>query len=137
MQHVQLEMQNEELRQSQETLADACDHYTQLYDFSPSGYVTLTPDGILQEANLRFCAMVGVNRKLVLHRPFMDFVVPQDWELLRRHCADVLEVETTQTCKLRLLPKTGLPLVMHVESMTVQTGRSRPAAFNPRCWILP
>jgi PAS domain S-box-containing protein len=120
VQHVQLEMQNEELRQSQEALTEACDHYTQLYDFSPSGYVTIKPDGILEEANLRFCAMVGVNRKLVLNRPFIDFVVPQDWELFRRHCADVLEVGTTQTCKLRLLPKTGLPLVMHMESMPVK-----------------
>src|SRR5678809_1598494 len=44
---VQLEMQNEELRQAQETLAEACEHYTQLYDLSPAGYVTLTPDCLL------------------------------------------------------------------------------------------
>ena len=43
---VQLEMQNEELRQAQETLAEACEHYTQLYDLSPAGYVTLSPEGI-------------------------------------------------------------------------------------------
>ena len=59
-QQVQLEMQNEELRQSQDTLAEACDHYTQMYDFTPSGYVTLTPEAMIKEANLRFCTMVGV-----------------------------------------------------------------------------
>jgi PAS domain S-box-containing protein len=117
VQQVQLEMQNEELRQSQQTLAEACDHYTQLYDFSPAGYVTLTSDGLIEEANLRFCAMVGVNRALVLHRRFSDFVMPQEWESLQRHVRDVLTMGTTQTCKLRLLPKAGHPLVMHVESL--------------------
>ena len=78
VQQVQLEMQNEELRQSQEMLAESCDHYTQLYDFSPAGYVTLNSEGMMTEANLRFCAMVGVHRQLVLDRHFRDFVAPQD-----------------------------------------------------------
>src|SRR6185503_20055718 len=90
VQHVQLEMQNEELRQAQETLAEACEHYTQLYDFSPAGYVTLTPEGTIEEANLRFCALLGLNRKFVVQRPFSDFVVTEDWEIFQRHCQEVL-----------------------------------------------
>jgi PAS domain S-box-containing protein len=128
VQQVQLEMQNEELRQSQQTLAEACDHYTQLYDFSPAGYMTLTPEGVIEEANLRFCAMIGVNRTLVLGRRFSDFVMPQEWESLQRHYRDVLTIGTTQTCKLRLLPKAGHPLVMHVESLRGKE-RDKPDAF--------
>jgi PAS domain S-box-containing protein len=118
--HVELEMQNEELRQAQQTLVEACDHYTQLYDFSPAGYVTLTPDGIIEEANLRFCTTVGVHRKSVLHQPFHSFVAPQDWDIFRRHCLDVVASGTTTTCRLRLLPKDGRPLIMHVESMSIK-----------------
>jgi PAS domain S-box-containing protein len=117
VQQVQLEMQNEELRQSQEMLAEACDHYTRLYEFSPAGYVTLTSEGRIAGANLRLCAMVGVHRTLVLNRLFRDFLAPQDWELWTKHVGDVLAVKTTHTCKLRLLPKSGLPLVLHVESL--------------------
>jgi PAS domain S-box-containing protein len=117
VQQVQLEMQNEELRQSQALLAEACDHYTQLFDFSPAGYVTLTPEGRIAEANLRFCAMVGTHRSLVVNRLFRDFLAPQDWELWTKHVGDVLTVKTTQLCKVLLLPKTGLPLVLHVESL--------------------
>src|SRR3954471_7917844 len=91
VQHVQLEMQNEELRQAQETLAEACEHYTQLYDFSPAGYVTLTPEGTIEEANLRFCALLGLNRTFVVQRPFSDFVVTADWQLFQRHCQEVLD----------------------------------------------
>jgi PAS domain S-box-containing protein len=120
IQQVQLEMQNEELRQSQQTLAEACDHYSQLYDFSPAGYVTLNADGLIEGANLRFCAMVGVHRASTLHRSFSDFVIPQEWELLQRHYRDVLALGTTQTCKIRLLPKTGPPLMVHVESLRMK-----------------
>src|SRR6185295_7086439 len=95
VQHVQLEMQNDELRQAQETLAEACEHYTQLYDFSPAGYVTLTPEGTIAEANLRFCALLGLNRQFVVHRPFADFVVTEDWEIFQRHCQEVLDSGTT------------------------------------------
>src|SRR5437868_5880133 len=117
VQHVQLEMQNEELRQAQETLAEACEHYTQLYDFSPAGYVTLTPEGMIEEANLRFCALVGLNRHLIVRRPFSDFVVTADWEIFRQHCRDVLDSGTTHTCKLRFSQHTGRAVVMHVESL--------------------
>src|SRR4051812_47687326 len=120
VQHVQLEMQNEELRQAQETLAEACEHYTQLYDFSPAGYVTLTPEGTIEEANLRFCALLGLNRTFVVQRPFSDFVVTADWQLFQRHCQEVLDSGTTQTCKLHFSQHIGRALVMHVESIRVK-----------------
>ena len=120
VQHVQLEMQNEELRQAQETLAEACEHYTQLYDFSPAGYVTLTPEGTIEEANLRFCALLGLNRKFVVQRPFSEFVVTEDWEIFQRHCQEVLDSGTTRTCKLHFSQHTGPALVMHVESLRVK-----------------
>ncbi len=118
--HVELEMQNEELRQAQQTLAEACDHYTQLYDFSPAGYVTLTTDGVIVEANLRFCTMIGVHRKLVLQQPFSSFVAPQDWDLFRRHCLEVVASGTMLSCRIRLLPKDGRPLIMHVDSLSIK-----------------
>ena len=124
VQQVQLEMQNEELRQAQETLAEACEHYTQLYDFSPAGYVTLTADGTIEEANLRFCALIGLNRKFVVQRSFADFVMTEDCEILQRHCQEVLDSSTIHTCKLRFPRHTGPALVMHVESLQVKDRNS-------------
>ena len=120
LQHVELEMQNEELRQAQETLAESCEHYTQLYEGSPAGYVTLTPEGMIEEANLRFCALIGLQRQSVLHRPFSDFVVTEDWARFQHHCQEVLDTGTTHTCKLHFSRHTGRALVMHVESIRVK-----------------
>ena len=114
---VQLEMQNEELRQAQETLAEACEHYTQLYDLSPTGYVTLSPEGIVEEANLRFCALLGLPRERVVQRPFSDFVKAEDRDFLQQHWREALEMGTTQMCKLHFSKSIGSALVMHVESL--------------------
>ncbi|MGM0394017.1 MAG: hypothetical protein ACQEQ5_06260, partial [Thermodesulfobacteriota bacterium] len=42
---VELELQNDELRIAQQELMEFKIHYTQLYDFTPVGYVTLNAKG--------------------------------------------------------------------------------------------
>ena len=39
---IELEMQNDELRRIQNELEKARDRYSELYDFAPSGYATLS-----------------------------------------------------------------------------------------------
>ncbi|MEJ0091629.1 MAG: PAS domain-containing protein [Limisphaerales bacterium] len=63
---IELEMQNSELRQARDNLEVALEEYTDLYDFAPVGYFTLTADGTIQFLNLTGAALVGIERsKLV------------------------------------------------------------------------
>jgi PAS domain S-box-containing protein len=71
---IELELQNEELRQAQEDLTASRDRYGSLYDFAPVGYVTLGAKGIILEANLTFAGMFGVTRNEVIGRPLSVFV---------------------------------------------------------------
>ena len=75
---VELEMQNEALRQKQIELVEARDRYVGLYEFAPVGYLTLTPDGMIEEVNLTAVRLLGVERKDLLHRPFASLVVFAD-----------------------------------------------------------
>jgi len=56
---IKLEMQNEELALAKERAERAEEKYTELYDFAPSGYFTLTLQGIIVEMNLRGAQMLG------------------------------------------------------------------------------
>jgi len=67
---VELELQNEELRQSQAEVDAALEKYTDLYDFAPVGYYTLEDDGTIQLANLTGASLVGIERSQLMGRRF-------------------------------------------------------------------
>jgi PAS domain S-box-containing protein len=71
---VELEMQNEALRQAKQALEESRDRYADLYEFAPAGYFTLSTEGSVIEVNLTGSALLGRDRKAVLHRSFSAFV---------------------------------------------------------------
>jgi len=49
---IELEMQNEELQQARATADALLAQYTDLYDFAPTGYLTLDRQGAIRQLNL-------------------------------------------------------------------------------------
>lgn len=98
---IELEMQNETLRQSQVALEESRDldakRYADLYEFAPVGYITLSNFGQIIEANLTIATLLGVERKKMLNRRFDSFVAAEDREHYQTHTrhdlADGAELE--------------------------------------------
>jgi PAS domain S-box-containing protein len=70
---IELEFQNEELLTAKQQADTAIKKYTELYDFSPSGYFTLSRQGIIVEVNLTGAKMFGVERINLLNTQFRSF----------------------------------------------------------------
>jgi PAS domain S-box-containing protein len=99
---IQLEMQNEELRQAQIALEESRDRYVDLYEFAPVGYLSLNRDGVIDEINLTGATLLGVERnKLPQHR-FPPFVATEDRDRWHRHFLNVLTRDDTLICELAL-----------------------------------
>ncbi|MFZ4536402.1 ATP-binding protein [Propionivibrio sp.] len=82
---IELEMQNESLRQSQIALEESRDRYVDLYEFAPVGYLTLTLSGRISEINLNGATLLGRERKKLLHISFTSLVVHEDQDRWTRH----------------------------------------------------
>jgi PAS domain S-box-containing protein len=81
---IELELQNEELRQAQVQLAESRDKYADLYDFAPVGYLTLDKAGKILEANLTGADMLGQERSKLLGLYFPHFLVDADRRVFRQ-----------------------------------------------------
>ena len=71
---IELELQNEDLRNAQIELTESRDRYSDLYDFAPVGYLTLSEKGIITQANLTAAEIFGVERSLIINKPFSSFI---------------------------------------------------------------
>lgn len=82
---IELEIQNEELRQTQLTLAAARDRYFDLYEFAPVGYFTITYEGLITEVNLKAAKLLGLDPSHLIQRHFASILDDQDkdrWHIL-------------------------------------------------------
>jgi len=116
---IELEMQNEELRRSQEDLEQSRSEYADLYDFAPVGYLTFDKLGLITRANLTACGLLGIERSFLVKRPLALFARPGSEDLFYFHKQKVLESSAMQTCELALKRKDGTFFDAQLESVAV------------------
>ena len=99
---IELEMQNEELRRAQRELEAARTRYSDLYDLAPVGYVTLSEQGLILEANLTAATLLGVTRGDLVKQPLSRFIFLADEDIYYLHCKHLFETGNPQECELRM-----------------------------------
>jgi len=78
---IQLEMQNEELRQAHLDLDATRSKYFDLYDMAPISYVSLDEKGVVLEANLAASALLETPRTALLGQSLTQFIFPEDQDI--------------------------------------------------------
>jgi PAS domain-containing protein len=87
----ELNIQNEELRRVQLELEASNAKYFRLYDLAPLGYITLTPDLVIKEANLAASTLFRMDRDVLINRNLSSFISPRSQELFYLHFRRVVE----------------------------------------------
>ena len=116
---IELEMQNEELRRAQETITETGNRYADLYDFAPVGYVTLDPQGLINEINLTGSRLLGVPRDTLLQKPFILFVAPGDRQAFQAYLKRLPAGGAPQSLELVITPKQGPSGAVSLESLAL------------------
>jgi PAS domain S-box-containing protein len=117
---IELELQNQELRQMQQDLAASQRRYADLYHAAPAGYFTLNAsDAVVTETNLTGAVMLETEQDHLVGRPFTDFIVPADQDafyLYGRKLARQTS-STSQTCEIKLITARGVEFYANLEGV--------------------
>ncbi|NTW97037.1 MAG: response regulator [Oscillochloris sp.] len=127
---IELELQNEELRRTQEELERSRARYFDLYDLAPVGYVTLSALGLIQEANLTMASHLQVPRSSLHRQPLSRFIAPEDHDTYYQHQRHLRATGAPQGCELRLLRAEGAPLWVRMETTMVQDVANEAAVYR-------
>ena len=99
---IELEMQNEELRQAYETAETALKKYTMLYDLSPMGYLTLESDGTIHELNFTAADILGERRFGLVGSNFILYIYKDSKPEFNNFLSKVFTSHAKESCKVML-----------------------------------
>lgn len=99
---IELEMQNEELRQAYETTETALKKYTMLYDLAPMGYFTLDSNGGICELNFTGADLLGDKRFRLVNSNFKLFVSEDSRAVFNDFFRKVYTNHTKESCEVML-----------------------------------
>jgi PAS domain S-box-containing protein len=123
---VELEIQNEELRQTQLEVERILD----LYNSAPIGYLTTDDRSMIAEANQTVATFLGVSKTALQGQPLAGFMTPPDADELHRHYQHVLSTNAQQMCELRIQPQSGPLRDVRLESICVHMPRQNTPQFR-------
>ncbi len=121
---IELEMQNEELRQAQQALEASRARYFDLYDLAPVGYFTLNEHGLILEANSRAAALLGVPRGSLIKQPLARSVFREDEDIYYLYRKKLFATGEPQVCELRMLRQDGASFWTRLEATVARDGET-------------
>ena len=118
---VELEIQNEELKNARDKAEDLLDKYTTLFDFAPISYFIIDKNGIIYETNFSGAKLLEIPRKT--NRSFKNFIEQESRQVFDQFLSDVFEKEVKITCELELKSYSDIPIFINVEGIVKESSQ--------------
>ena len=99
---IELQMQNDELRQSQIALEESRARFRDLYDNAPVGYCLVSADGLIDDANRTLGDMLGYTHSQLNRRKFTSLIDKDDQDVYYHLRRRILTTLRPQTCEVRM-----------------------------------
>ncbi|APV45505.1 PAS domain S-box-containing protein [Dehalogenimonas formicexedens] len=112
---VELELQNEELREAQVELQESRDAYASLFDFAPVGYLILDRDYRVTNINFTARKILDADRMKVIKAPLSRFVNREDWDHFYHYMKKPYQkTSPAYTFELRMFTDKRIPFDAHL-----------------------
>lgn len=113
---IDLEAQNEQLRQVSRDLEASRAEFVDLYEFAPVGFVTLNQKGTIHRANAAARQMLTGNEHSMIGHLFSNFVVPEDLNIYFQHKKQPNRKRNASVFDLRLKGSGNRTVHAHVQT---------------------
>ncbi|MEI8044498.1 MAG: PAS domain-containing protein, partial [Verrucomicrobiota bacterium] len=119
----ELELQNEELLETQAELETSLERYTDFYDFAPVGYLALGRDGEIRQLNPSAAKLLGAERSDLVTRRLGQFVCEADRAALAAFLDRVFASEQPEVCEVSLMEGAELPSAVRLKAVCAPSGQ--------------
>lgn len=123
---IELEMQNEQLRQTQTALEVLQDRYFDLYDMAPVAYCTVSEKGLILETNLKASKLLEQPRGALIGQRLSRFIVTEDQDRYHLLCRQLLASGEPQACELRMVQMNGIIFWVHLSATLAKDESGAP-----------
>jgi PAS domain S-box-containing protein len=123
---IELARRNEELRQMTIALELSREHYRELYDQAPVGYLTLIAKGIIVEANETAAKLMGIERKHLINKHLDDFIEDEFKERWRKHFLLATQTIGKNACELPFRHEQGNIIYVHLDCLSIDADDAPP-----------
>ncbi|MDO8869681.1 MAG: histidine kinase dimerization/phosphoacceptor domain -containing protein [Methanobacteriaceae archaeon] len=117
--HIELEIQNEELRNSQIALESMNRKYFDFYNFAPIAYFSCDKKGIISDVNLEGASLLGLERNNLFNSAFIRFLTQDSRRIFHLHMKKVCDTLETERCNLEMIKSNGLQFHAHLETVGI------------------
>jgi PAS domain S-box-containing protein len=114
---IELEMQNDELRQAYETAEVALKKYTMLYDLAPMGYFTLDSNALITELNFTGADMLGYKRFSLVNSNLKLFITDDSLPVFNDFFMRVYTLHGKESCKVQFGSENGSKCEVYMEGI--------------------
>jgi len=126
---VELEAQAQTLREMRNESESMLERYTDLFEYAPVGYVSLSSRGIIEELNVAAAQLLDVERDIALGKPFTPFVDARSIQPFLNHLYACGNAASKKTVEIFLRSSTK-PVPVRLETRLRRMANEKRFAYR-------
>lgn len=120
---IELEIQNENLRITQQQLVESRENYRDLFEFAPVSYLTINAQNRIVEANHAASELLDASHRELIDHSITRYIEEQSLSTFYACCNDAISLQKSHSCEL-LIRRNGIPLTVLLTVAALKTVNS-------------
>ena len=133
VQQIELEMQNDELKISNNIIEEQSRRFAGLYALAPVGYLLLNNYGAIEEINDTGLSMLETTKRFAINNRFQSFIQPENKDQFSVFLQRVLARKIRQSCQMIIVSPQGNPFYAQIEGIAIDNNNE--FKVEQQCYI--